>query len=123
MSTLSPNSRQFLAADTLGFELDHPGVGTRGSNELEGALQYPFPKFESTPSHRRRPECCRSPAAQQQAQQRDAAQAAAQQQAQQRDAAQAAAQQRAQQRAAAVGQQQAQAHSNCGHPGQPACPR
>jgi hypothetical protein len=36
MSTLSPNSRQFLAAGTLGFELDHPRVGTRGSNELEG---------------------------------------------------------------------------------------
>jgi hypothetical protein len=36
MSTLSPNSRQFLAAGTLDFELDHPRVGTRGSNELEG---------------------------------------------------------------------------------------
>ena len=43
MTTLRPNSRQFLAADTLGFELDHPGVGPGGSNELDGALQYPPP--------------------------------------------------------------------------------
>jgi hypothetical protein len=50
MSTLSPNSRQFLAAGTLGFELDHPGVGTRGANELEGPLQYPPLQLERTAS-------------------------------------------------------------------------
>jgi uncharacterized protein DUF6600 len=84
------------------------------------------------------PRAAAQAAAQQQAQQRAAAQAAAQQQAQQRAAAQAAAQQQAQQRAAAQAaaqqraaaqqhpaapQQQAQAHGNCGHSGQPACPR
>ena len=46
---------------TLGLELDHPGVGPGGSNELDGALQYPPPQLERRPGHRRRQNAAAAP--------------------------------------------------------------